>query len=91
MIQKVNATDARIEEFKSWDGPQWFRNHLNWLKGSYHMAQLPVKRDKKKAPKVHTIPFYPNVSHASSKVRKHTGKNDKDLVKVINDGAVFYL
>ena len=47
MIQKVSATDARIEEFKTWDGAAWFRHHLNWLKGSYHVAQLPKGKPEK--------------------------------------------
>ena len=81
MIQKVSATDARIEEFKSWDGAAWFRHHLNWLKGSYHVAQLPVKRDKKKAPRIKTIPFYPNVSHASSQIHEFTGMHDKEWLE----------
>ena len=82
MIQKVNATDARIEEFKSWDGPAWFRHHLNWLKGSYHVAQLPVKREKKKPSRIKTIPFFPNVSHASSEIRRASGLIDLDWLKL---------
>lgn len=84
-IQRVTKTDSLIESFKTWDGAAWFRHHLAWLKGSYQMAQGPKARAITKPPRVKTIPFQPNVSHASSEIREFTGLNDKEWLDHFNN------
>lgn len=72
-------TQELIERFKTWDGNAWLKSHMAFLKGSYQISNLPpVKREKKKEPKVKYLPFFPNVSHASSKIRDLSNQNDRD-------------
>ena len=72
-------TNDLINQFKTWDGASWFRHHLAWMKGSYSIVQgVKAVKTKKKAPKVHTLPFFPNVSHASSEIRDVSGQEDRD-------------
>jgi hypothetical protein len=72
-------TQELIERFKTWNGNAWLKDHLAFLKGTYQISHsLPVKREKKKAPKIHYLPFFPNVSHASSEIRDLSNQKDRD-------------
>ena len=66
MEQRINKTDQRVQEFKTWDGAAWFRAHFAWLKGSFQLSRIPVPAPKKKPRRVKYLPFFPCVAHSSS-------------------------